>query len=535
MDITDSIDTTLQSSCDVLVVGGGINGVGIARDLAGRGLKVILAEKDDLASHTSSASTKLIHGGLRYLEHGEFTLVRKALQEREVLLRNAPHITRPMSFILPHEPQMRPVWMIRLGLFLYDHLAYRAFLPGSRHIRLSGDAMGAPLHDRYTQGFIYSDGWVDDSRLVVLNAMDIRARGGLVQTRTACTRVQRGQHEWLATLSSSNHEVHTRLVRARYLVNATGPWAAGFLNQINAQTASAAASQPRRLRLVKGSHIVVPRLFDHDHAYIFQARDGRVIFALPYEQNFTMIGTTDVELGELMGRAQATREEITYLCEQVNHYFKRSVSERDVRWSFAGVRPLLDDEADNASALTRDYALEACAQGAPMLTVWGGKITTYRKLAEEAADQVCQALGVSSEAWTAHVPLPGGRLCHQPTDQCMPGLQLDQFITQLQHMYAWIPKAWLERWARAYGTHVHQIIGEATSMRELGLTDVPGICMAELLYLVQNEWAQTGEDILWRRSKLGLHLSQSQQSQVDVWIRDLVSPWHLTRQLSAAR
>ncbi|MFM2406092.1 MAG: hypothetical protein RL223_3972, partial [Pseudomonadota bacterium] len=370
----------LPADTDVLVVGGGINGAGIARDLAGRGWRVTLVEQDDLASHTSSASTKLIHGGLRYLEYREFGLVRKALQEREVLLRSAPHIMWPLRFVMPHDPAMRPAWLIRLGLFLYDHLARREVLPGSTGVDLRRHPVGAPLQPQCTRGFIYSDGWVDDARLVVLNAMDAAERGARVSTRTRCIDAQRQADHWQARLQTADGQIHT--LRARALVNAAGPWAEQFLRGV-ARPAAGETLATKSLRLVKGSHIVVPRCFEHDHAYIFQNPDKRIIFAIPYERDYTLIGTTDEELhGDPRGAAISPAE-IDYLCTQASRYFRRPVQRSDVVWTYAGVRPLLDDASGDPSAVTRDYLLETQNQGgAPLLSVWGGKITTFRKLAE---------------------------------------------------------------------------------------------------------------------------------------------------------
>ena len=341
--------TVPSASCDVLVVGGGINGAGIARDLAGRGLKVVLCERDDLASHTSSSSTKLIHGGLRYLEYYEFSLVRKALAEREVLLRSAPHIMWPLRFVMPHDPSMRPVWMIRAGLFLYDHLARREVLPPSRTVDLRSHEAGVALKKIFRKGFIYSDGWVDDARLVVLNAIDAAERGAEVLPRWSCVDAQRGARDWQVELSHTSGR--RRQLTARALVNAAGPWAAQFLSD-------QAHGARRALRLIKGSHIVVRRLFEHDHAYIFQNPDKRIIFAIPYEDDFTLIGTTDVEHHGPVGEARIDDAEIAYLCEQASRYFERALKPEDVVWSYSGVRPLLDDESGDPSAVTRDYSLE---------------------------------------------------------------------------------------------------------------------------------------------------------------------------------
>ncbi len=535
---TPHLDPALD--CDVLVVGGGINGVGIARDLAGRGLRVIVAEKDDLASHTSSSSTKLVHGGLRYLEHREFGLVRKALQEREVLLRSAPHIMRPLRFVMPHDPSMRPAWLIRLGLFLYDHLASREFLPSSRGLKLQGHPLGSPLKARYAQGFVYSDGWVDDARLVVLNAQDAQRHGAQVLTRTKVVSAVRSDQGWTALLQTAPWlGGRVRQVRARALVNAAGPWASQFLQTIQAALPSGSAPLTRHsLRLVKGSHIVVPSLFDHDHAYIFQAPDGRIVFAIPYEQRFTLIGTTDVEVPAMPDQAQMGEDELHYLCEQASRYFKRPVRPADVCWSYAGVRPLLEDANDNASAITRDYVLETSTDGAPLMTVWGGKITTYRKLAEQAAHHLSTLLGRSTAPWTQGAVLPGGAL-NERAGRPPSGADLGmvRFVSGLQAQYPWVPAALLQRWARTYGADLHQLVDSARSLADLGPTDVPGVYRAELRHLVRHEWARSGDDVLWRRTKLGLQLSPSQQAAVADLVDELlvsegvVQRDHLLREL----
>ena len=376
------VETAIK--CDVLVVGGGINGAGIARDAAGRGLSVVLCEKDDLASHTSSASTKLIHGGLRYLEYYEFGLVRKALIEREVLLRSAPHIMWPLRFVMPHAKGQRPAWLIRAGLFLYDMLAKREILPASRGIDLTRHAAGTPLKPQFKRGFVYSDGWVDDARLVVLNAVDAADNGARVLTRTRCTMLTREGDAWLATLQHASGTQTT--VRARSVVNAAGPWTAEFLQQ------AAPGGQGRHLRLIKGSHIVVKRLFEHDHAYIFQHPDGRIVFAIPYEHDFTLIGTTDLDYHGDTGKVEIDDEEIRYLCELSSYYFSKPIVPADVVWTYAGVRPLVEDAAADAKAVTRDYRFELDREGAPLLSIFGGKITTFRKLAEEAMDMLAPLL-----------------------------------------------------------------------------------------------------------------------------------------------
>ena len=481
---------------DVVVVGGGINGTGLARDLAGRGWRVLLAERDDLAQHTSSSSTKLVHGGLRYLETYEFSLVRKALQEREVLLRSAPHIIRPLRFVLPHAPHLRPAWMIRMGLFLYDHLARRELLPGSHGLRLSGTAYGAALQPEFTRGFVYSDGWVDDARCVVLNAMDARERGAEVLTRCAVTEARRTADGWQVALQNG------RRLRSRALVNAAGPWAEAFLRgqQLPA----------RGLRLVKGSHIVVARRFAHDHAYIFQNPDGRIIFAIPYEGRFTLIGTTDVELphdAPPPDQAEISAAEVGYLCEQASRYLADPVTPADVLWTYAGVRPLLD-EGGSASEVTRDYLLEADATGgAPLLNVWGGKLTTYRKLAEDGASQLGRMLGDARRPWTANARLPGGDLGRH-------GVDIDGFIRDLQLRHPGWAAATVERLARAYGS-----TADALLAADAGAEVAPGLHESELHHLVEREWACTADDVLWRRSKLGLHYTAAQCDAVAGWFR----------------
>ena len=493
----------------MLVVGGGINGAGVARDLAGRGLSVVLCEKDDLAAHTSSSSTKLIHGGLRYLEYYEFALVRKALAEREVLLRNAPHIMWPLRFVMPHDAAMRPVWMVRAGLFLYDHLARREVLPGSRTVDLRSHPAGVPLKKIFAKGFVYSDGWVDDARLVVLNAIDAAARGATVLTRCTCSDAKRSSSDWQATLRGADGVAH--LLRARALVNAAGPWAAQFLAE------HAHAVERKSLRLVKGSHIVVPRLFEHDHAYIFQNPDKRIIFAIPYESEYTLIGTTDVEHRGPIGAAQIDADEIAYLCAQASRYFERPVLPGDVVWTYSGVRPLLDDESGDPSAVTRDYALELDTQQAPLLNVWGGKLTTYRKLAEEAADLLAAPLGTQRGAWTAGAPLPGGDLSAWIGAARRPDTDFERFVQALTCRHPELPMPLARRLARGYGARIETMLGSASGLDALGAEVAPGLYEAELHYLHQHEWARSADDVLWRRTKLGLHYDVAQRAQVAAW------------------
>jgi glycerol-3-phosphate dehydrogenase len=497
------------AECDVLVVGGGINGAGIARDAAGRGMSVVLCEKDDLGAHTSSASSKLIHGGLRYLEHLDFGLVRKALIEREVLLRCAPHVMRPLRFVLPHDEGQRPAWMIRAGLFLYDHLARRRLLPGSHAVDLRLHAAGMPLRPEFRKGFAYSDGWVDDARLVVLNAVDAAEKGAAVMTRTCCESVVRADGQWAASLRAANGASLT--VRARCLVNATGPWADRFLRR-------AANLQPERtMRLVKGSHLVVKRLFHHPYAYLFQHPDGRVVFAMPYEDDFTLIGTTDVEYQGDPDHVRITEDEIEYLCALCARYFRKPILRGDVVWSYSGVRPLLDDAASDASAVTRDYRLELDDEGAPALSIFGGKITTYRRLAEEAVDMLGAALGHRTAAWTAHACLPGGDLFGpQPANRSV--IEFDRFVRELQHQHAWLAPKLVERYARAYGTLCSRLLAGRQAMSDMGPEIVPGLFGAEVEYWIAHEWACNAEDMLWRRSKLGLHLPEDAAGRVDAWI-----------------
>jgi glycerol-3-phosphate dehydrogenase len=504
------MNRSTEQPFDVLIVGGGINGVGIARDAAGRGLKVLLAEKDDLGAHTSSSSTKLVHGGLRYLEHYEFGLVRKSLAEREVLLRNAPHIVWPLRFLIPHDPSMRPVWMIRIGLFLYDHLARREILPGSETVDLRGHEAGSPLKEHWRAGIMYSDGWVDDARLVVLNALDAHERGATVLPRTRCAAVRRDGNLWRAELVGAGGDVRT--VQARGLVNAAGPWAAGFLRE--------AAGWPhvRALRLVKGSHIVVRRLFEHPYAYIFQNPDKRIVFAIPFEREFTLIGTTDVEIGGDPGEARADAAEIDYLCTMTNRYFSRQIAPADVVWTYSGVRPLLDDGAD-ASSVTRDYRLELDAGGAPLLSVWGGKLTTYRALAEEAVQMLARPLGITAGDWTARAPLPGGDLGSAVTASGDPMADFERFCELQAQRRPWLPAPLLRRYARAYGTRIDRLLGNASALSQLGDEVAPGLYAAEIDYLTGVEWARTAEDILWRRSKLGLHLPADAAGRVDAWLQ----------------
>ncbi|MFZ5509038.1 MAG: glycerol-3-phosphate dehydrogenase [Pseudomonadota bacterium] len=492
---------------DLVVVGGGINGAGIARDAAGRGLSVLLCEKDDLAQHTSSASTKLIHGGLRYLERYQFSLVRKALGEREVLLRAAPHIIRPLRFVLPHDRGQRPAWLIRAGLFLYDHLARRQLLPGCEAIDLRRHVAGGPLRPGFAKGFVYSDAWVDDARLVVLVARDAAERGAHIHPRTACVAARRAAGRWRVTLREQGGGQWE--VSGRALVNAGGPWVAQVLQQV------IGLPVPREVRLVKGSHIVVPRLFDHAYAYIFQNPDRRIIFAIPFEDEYTLIGTTDVDYGGDPQQVAIDEQETRYLCAMASRYFARAIGPGDVVWSYSGVRPLLDHESPDPAGVTRDYALELDRAGAPLLSVFGGKITTFRKLAEEALDKLLPVLGGGRGSWTAGAPLPGGDL---------PDADTEAFIARLRQRHPWLPEKLARRYGRAYGTRAELLLGGARSLQDLGAEIVPGLYEAEAGYLVAQEWARSAEDILWRRSKLGLHLPPSAVQQLDAWLAAQACP-----------
>jgi glycerol-3-phosphate dehydrogenase len=485
---------------DLLVVGGGINGTGIARDAAGRGLSVLLCEQDDLAAHTSSASTKLIHGGLRYLETLHFQLVRKALQERELLLGAAPHIMRPLHFVMPHDAHLRPMWMIRAGLFLYDHLARRRRLAASAAIDLRTHIAGTALQERFIRGFVYSDGWVDDARLVVLNAQDAVQHGARVLTRTRCERIELSEGVWRATLAG---DAGPRGVAARAVVNATGPWVSRFVRD------ASPLSTAHTVRLVKGSHIVVPRLFAHRFAYIFQNTDRRIVFAIPYEHDFTLIGTTDIEYHGEAAAVRIEHAEIDYLCTIVNRYFRQQIGAADVVWSYAGVRPLIEDESADPAAVTRDYALEIDGAAAPMLSVFGGKITTYRRLAAQAVDMLAVRLGCHAPPWTHRALLPGGDL---------PEGSFAAFLRVVERRYAWLPPPLRVRYASAYGTVIHRLLDGAGALSDLGAEIVPGLYEREADYLCREEWAVSAADILWRRTKLGLHAPPESARRLEEWL-----------------
>lgn len=490
-----------DSACvDLLIVGGGINGVGIARDAAGRGLSVTLVEQADLASGTSSASTKLIHGGLRYLEFYEFRLVRESLQERERLLALAPHIISPMEFILPHAPGARPRWQIRLGLFFYDHIGGRKQLPASRSVDLTRPPYRDVLREDLRSGFLYSDCRVDDSRLVILNAIDAAERGATILTHTQFLSAQEQNGTWQASCedrrTGRRFEVH-----ARSIVNVAGPWAERVLEQVPRIEISS------NIRLVKGSHIVVPRLYDGDAAFLLQQPDNRVVFAIPFERSFTLIGTTDVAYEGDLSNVEISEPEIAYLCRSASRYFRRSIDPAQVRWTYAGVRPLVDDDSADLSKITRDYRIELAKSrsGAPLLSVFGGKITTYRRLAESVLETLLAELGARHVAWTANAVLPGGDV---------PNGRIDELVREVGQRWPFLEEATRDRLAHAYGTRVDRILGASRSMSDLGAHFGAGLTEAEVQYLRAREWAESADDILWRRTKLGLHLSEAEQHKL---------------------
>jgi glycerol-3-phosphate dehydrogenase len=489
---------------DVVIIGGGINGCGIARDAAGRGLSVYLCEQNDFASATSSASTKLIHGGLRYLEFYEFRLVREALAEREVLLRLAPHIIWPMRFVLPHHAGLRPRWMLRAGLFLYDNLGGRRILPPTRSLDLARSIYGAPLKDSFRNGFEYSDCWVEDSRLVVLNAMDAAARGASLNPHTRCVAVRREAGFWSVTVERAPGIQHT--LRARVLINAAGPWVGDVLQH------QVRTNSPSPVRLVKGSHIVVPRLFTHDHAYIFQNADSRIVFAIPYERDFTLIGTTDEDYEGDPAKVAATPAEVSYLCDAVSGYLSAPVTPDQVVWTYSGVRPLYDDGASSAQKATRDYVLDLDAPDgkAPLLTVFGGKITTYRRLAESVLERLSKHLP-PGKPWTDHAPLPGGDFPYDGAHALMEGLRTSFPFIDAEHA---------RRLVRAYGNRASLILQGARRMEDLGPRFGANLTGAEVSYLMTHEWAETADDVLWRRSKLGLRLDAGARAALDDFMRD---------------
>jgi len=497
------MDINGPHSFDLLVIGGGINGAGIARDAAGRGLKVCLVEQGDLAGATSSASTKLVHGGLRYLEQFAFRLVRESLIERERLLAIAPHIIWPLRFVLPHEPGLRPRWLLRTGLWLYDHLGPRKRLPPSRSVDLARPPHAGVLAPHLVHGFEYSDCWVDDARLVVLNARDAAERGAQIRTRTRCIGLKREGGGWQARIAGP---LGIEEISAAALVNAAGPW----VDKVLAEALPGSRRAP--LRLVKGSHLILPRLYEGAHCYIFQNRDGRIVFAIPYEGAFTLIGTTDVAFSGDPAKVAISPEEAAYLCAAVSEYFAVPVSPDQAVAAYAGVRPLYDDAAARDSAVTRDYVLALDrgwdGRAAPLLSVFGGKITTYRRLAEHALAK----LGVEARPWTASAPLPGGDI---------PDGDFTAFLAAQRARYPWAAPAMLARMAHAYGTRLTEVLGDAQGVQDLGQHFGGGLHAAEVIYLIRQEWARSAEDVLWRRSKLGLHLTGEEQARLAQWFARL--------------
>lgn len=485
----------MATSFDLAVIGGGINGCGIARDAAGRGLTVHLCEQGDLGGATSAASTKLIHGGLRYLEYYEFRLVREALIEREVLLRNAPHIIWPLRFVLPHQMTARPAWLIRTGLFIYDYLGRNQQLPDSEGIDLRRHPAGKPLKDTIRKGFVYSDCWTDDARLVVLNAMAAAEKGASIRTRTRVTAARRVDDLWEATLTDSE-DGHAETVRARLVINTAGPWVREVLDDV-AHLPSAS-----RVRLVKGSHLVVPRLHDGEQAYILQNVDKRIIFVLPYEGQFSLIGTTDVPFTGDPAKVAMEAAEADYLCAAVNRYFAKPIAPADIVWSYAGVRPLYDDASADPSAVTREYVLELdlADGGAPLLSVFGGKITTYRSLAENVMEKIRRFFPAMGPAWTWSAPLPGGDI---------PGASFTHLIDDLARTYPRLERSFLTAVARRHGTRIYRILGDAKEASDLGADFGAALTAREIDYLGTEEWARTPEDVLWRRTKCGLHMDEA--------------------------
>ncbi len=484
---------------DIVVVGGGINGTGTAADAAGRGLKVLLCEQNDLASSTSSNSSKLIHGGLRYLEHYEFRLVREALAEREVLIKNAPHIIKPLQFRLPHQRHLRPSWMIRAGLFLYDNLAKRVTLPSSKGIKFLEDSALVPS---IKKGFEYSDGWVDDARLVVLNALSAKENGAEILTRTKCIKAIREDSYWLVTLKDemTNQE---RTVKTKAIVNASGPWVAQLFDD------ALTLKSPQKVRLVKGSHIVVPRIHEEEQAYMLQNADERIIFVIPFEDKFSLIGTTDIEYKEDPSKVKISDEEINYLINITNDYFKNKISRNDIVTTYSGVRPLLDDDAEDAQEVTRDYTLELNDKynKTPILSIFGGKITTYRKLSEAAVDKIEDYFPNIGESWTATKALPGGDF----TDQ-------QSLSKEMSDQYPWLSNNLIKRYVRSYGTYAYKFLGNGESEADLGEKFTEDLYSAEIDYLIENEWALTLDDVIWRRTKRGLYLNDADKLAIEAYL-----------------
>jgi Glycerol-3-phosphate dehydrogenase len=494
---------TAQELYDVFVIGGGINGCGIARDAVGRGYSVFLAEMNDLASGTSSWSTKLIHGGFRYLEYYEFRLVHEALSEREVLLAAAPHIIWPLRFVLPHHREMRPAWLIRLGLFLYDHMGARKLLPGTKTVDLTDSPLGKPLKSLFSKGFEYSDCWVNDARLVVLNARDAADRGAEIRTRTEVVSATRAEGGWRIEIAD-RRTGRRESVRARLIVNAGGPWVDRVLSGVVGR------NDVHNVRLVQGSHIVVRKLFEHDRAYIFQNGDGRIVFAIPYEEDFTLIGTTDQDYHGDPKDAAITEAEIDYLCAAASEYFAQPIERSSIVWTYSGVRPLYDDGATKAQEATRDYVLkEDAGDGAPLINIFGGKITTYRRLAESMLELIEKRLGVKGKPWTRGATLPGGDF---PPD----GYGAE--VLRLAADYPFLSEEMSRRYVRLYGTKARKLLGEARSLADLGRRFGDDLYQAEVDYLVAEEWAMDASDILWRRTKRGLRLSTEEAAALQTYL-----------------
>ncbi len=499
----------MEPDYDICVIGGGINGAGIAREAAGRGLSVLLVEAQDLAQGTSSASTKLIHGGLRYLEYGEFRLVRESLKERETLMRVAPHLVTPLEFVLPHVAGLRPRWMIGLGLWLYDHLAGRRKLSKSSAVSLRDSLIGEPLNDTAHDGFKYSDCWTDDARLVALNAVDAKLRGAEILTRTACMQIgmQDDSKSWYVQLKDlkSGDEFQ---ISARMIVNAAGPWVRGLLDASDLANANTPS-----VRLIKGSHLIVPRLYEGDHAYILQQPDKRVVFAIPYQEKFTLIGTTDQPFeGDAM-KPVISPAEAQYLCDAVNRFFDKQIKPEDAPWTYSGVRALLDDGEGAAQKITRDYRLDLdTTRAAPILSVFGGKLTTYRMLSQHAVDKITGAR--KNAGWTAKTPLPGGEIAKG---------DMKAFLAVQRSRYAFLPEDVLRRYAHSYGTRMDMLLEKADSLKGMGRDFGGGLFEAEVKYLVDHEFAKSAEDILWRRTKLGLHLEKRSMLALEAAMPDYLS------------
>ncbi len=495
---------------NVFIIGGGINGVGIARDAAGRGYSVALCEKNDLASGTSSISSKLIHGGLRYLEHFEFMLVRKALNEREILWAAAPHIVHPMRFILPHHNDLRPAWLLRFGLLIYDYIGGRNLLPATKTVDLASGKFGEPLKALFKKGFQYSDCQVDDARLVVLTAMDAEEKGAEISVRTECISARRNNDKWEIETRHKGTGAGTGKVTkytADLVVNAAGPWVDHVLGSAFGQNDS------KNVRMVQGSHIVMPKMYDHDNCYIFQNADERIIFAIPYTQSTTLIGTTDKDYEGDPADAKISNEEIDYLCDAASEYFEKPVLKKDIVWTYSGVRPLYDDGATAAQEATRDYVFKKDGGGKgkpPLLNVFGGKITTYRILSEKMMDEIEEELGRKGRPWTSKAPLPGGNF---------PTTGFEDLIIKTMLKYGFLEPDQAERLCHAYGTRCTMVLGEATSSDQLGIDFGAGLREVEVQYLMTNEWAQTADDVVWRRSKLGLVMSKKQIAALDKWMK----------------